>query len=53
MGRWLVTHGEPASPAHRYSPEAFGLTPDEIQDRFAAYIDRFVAPHASSSPGST
>jgi hypothetical protein len=31
------------APAHRYSLDDFGLTPEEVDERFAAYRDRYLA----------
>ena len=47
MGGWLHDQASRDSASHHYSPEQFGLTPDEINDRFAEYIERFVSPHHS------
>jgi hypothetical protein len=46
MEQWLSEHGQQSGAAHRYSPEQFGLTPGEIRERFARYIDRFVTPYS-------
>ena len=46
MRAWLAedekSHG--AGGAHDYSPEAFGLTPDQLKRDFAPYRERYVTP---------
>ncbi len=40
---WLAAHPKDKSGRHHYSLDQFGLTEDEVTDRFGGYIERFVA----------
>jgi hypothetical protein len=44
MKGWLARDARRKPPAHRYSPEAFGLEPERIREVFAEYVARFLAP---------
>jgi hypothetical protein len=47
MNQWLAENPQGKHGAHRYSLEQFGLTPDIVRSRFAAYYDHF-NPHESA-----
>lgn len=47
MQAWLDAYGTQSGPTHKYTPEDFGLSADEIRGRFADYIVRFVSPHSA------
>lgn len=38
---WLANHNQTKHGVHKHSPEEFGMEADEINARFAAYLDRF------------
>jgi hypothetical protein len=43
MEAWIVQDRKRESlPTHRYAPEDFGLTAEQIRDRFAGYGERFL-----------
>ena len=43
METWLAQdHKREALPVHRYAPEDFGLSADQIRERFAAYTEQFL-----------
>ena len=43
MEAWLAQDRKRENlPVHRYSAEDFGLTAEQIRDRFATYTDRFL-----------
>lgn len=43
MEAWLLQdHKRESLPVHRYAPADFGLTPEQIRERFRAYTDRFL-----------
>jgi hypothetical protein len=44
MEAWLARDARRKRPAHRYTPETFGLEADRIRTAFADYVARFVAP---------
>ncbi len=44
MQAWLEADRARKAPAHRYSPETFGLTEEGIRERFLDYSMRFLAP---------
>ncbi len=48
MGEWLDRDRHGDRPAHRYTAEAFGLSPSSIRDAFRDYIERFVEPDPTS-----
>lgn len=41
MERWAVTNRRGARGEHRYALEDYGLTPADVTDAFAGYLDRF------------
>lgn len=41
IGDWLVSHNQTKHGVHKHSPEEFGMDGDEINERFAGYLDRF------------
>jgi hypothetical protein len=40
--RWMASHGRDTHPAHRYSPEDYGITQDEVAKNFRFYHDAFL-----------
>jgi hypothetical protein len=44
MAHWLARDARRKRPAHRYTPESFGLEADRIREVFADYVARFLAP---------
>lgn len=49
--RWLESNPQNKHGRHRYAPEHFGLDPDEIDERFKAYRERFdVEPEEPLAP---
>ncbi len=38
---WLAEHNQTKHGVHKHSPEEFGMNADEINERFAAYRERF------------
>ncbi len=49
MATWLEENSQEKLGSHRYSPEDFGLKAEEIEEKFAPYITRFIAPY--TKPG--
>ena len=41
MREWLAEHNQTKHGVHKHSPEEFGMDADEINERFAAYRERF------------
>jgi len=41
---WLDDHPRTKHGEHRYTAEEFGLEPERLRQRFAAYIERFDVP---------
>jgi len=48
MTRWLAENAREKLPAHKYTAEEFGLSPEQIREKFRAYTARFIAPHEPS-----
>ena len=44
MERWRDGNRREARPAHAYTLEQFGLSPDRVEREFAAYRERFILP---------
>jgi hypothetical protein len=44
LERWLVENAREKRPPHRYGFETFGLTKDDLLERFAGYRSRFILP---------
>ncbi len=44
MTAWLAEDAREKLPAHRYTPDAFGLSEREIREEFAEYASRFITP---------
>ena len=44
MERWRDANRREARPAHAYTLEQFGLSPDRVEREFAAYRERFILP---------
>lgn len=44
MTEWLTESATEKLPAHRYTPDTFGLSEREIRDAFSEYTSRFVSP---------
>jgi hypothetical protein len=40
MERWVAENPQGKHGEHRYTPEQFGLTADDIREQFAGYIER-------------
>jgi len=40
--RWMASHGRDTHPAHRYFPEDYGITHDELAETFRFYHDAFL-----------
>lgn len=38
---WLANNAQTKHGAHRHSPEEFGMSPDQVNEQFAAYTARF------------
>ena len=47
MKNWLTEDASERRPAHAYTAEEFGLSREQIREAFAAYSERFIAPHES------
>jgi hypothetical protein len=45
MTGWLAEDSRKKLAAHKYTPEEFGLSKEQIREVFAAYIARFIEPH--------
>jgi hypothetical protein len=39
--QWLANNAQAKHGRHSHSPEEFGMSPDEVNERFAPYIERF------------
>jgi hypothetical protein len=42
LERWLVDNARDKRPAHRYDFQTFGLSREDLEERFADYRDRFI-----------
>ena len=41
IGEWIANHPATKHGVHKHSPEEFGMDRDAINERFAAYVERF------------
>lgn len=49
MTQWLADDSREKLATHRYTAEDFGLSREQIREKFAAYTERFIEPHEKKS----
>ena len=49
MTQWLADDSREKLATHRYTAEDFGLSREQIREKFAAYTERFIEPHGEKN----